>query len=157
MQSTNSKRPGKLKTKNKIEKELKVTSKTENLSLIREFIQSAAVQVGMQPGITEDVMLAVDEACTNIIKHAYESFPDGEILLRLKYSDHKFTITIIDYGHSFHPEDVPDPDLQKYYRQHRVGGLGMYLMKTLMDEVKYSSIPGKYNQVYLMKHLNNTN
>lgn len=146
-----------MKTKNKIEKELKVTSKTENLSLIREFIQSAAALVGMNPGVTEDVMLAVDEACTNIIKHAYRSFPDGEILLRLKYSDHKFTITIIDYGNSFHPEDVPDPDLQKYYRQHRVGGLGMYLMKTLMDEVKYSSVPGKYNQVYLTKYLNNSN
>lgn len=157
MPSTNSKRPGKLKTKNNIEKELKVKSRTENLSVIREFIQSAAVQVGMKPGITEDVMLAVDEACTNIIKHAYKSVPDGEILLRLKYSDHKFTIKIIDYGNSFHPENVPDPDLQKYYNQHRVGGLGMYLMKTLMDEVKYSSVPGKYNQVYLTKYLNNSN
>jgi serine/threonine-protein kinase RsbW len=145
-----------LKTKNKIDKKLKITSKTENLSVIREFIQSAAEQVGMKPGITEDVMLAVDEACTNIIKHAYMSFPDGEILLKLKYADHKLTIVIVDYGKSFHPEDVPDPDLQKYYRQHRVGGLGMYLMKTLMDEVKYSSIPGKYNEVYLTKYLNNT-
>lgn len=156
MLSTNSKRPGKLKTKNKIDKELKITSKTENLSLIREFIQSAAFQVGMKPGVTEDIMLAVDEACTNIIKHAYKSFPDGEILLKLKYSDHKLTITIIDYGNSFHPENVPDPDLQKYYRQHRVGGLGMYLMKTLMDEVKYISVPGKYNEVFLTKYLNNS-
>jgi serine/threonine-protein kinase RsbW len=156
MPSTNSKRPGKLKTKNKIDKKLKVTSKTENLVLIREFIQSAANQVGMKPGITEDIILAVDEACTNIIKHAYKSYPDGEILLRLKYSDHKLTITIVDYGKSFHPENVPDPDLQKYYRQHRVGGLGMYLMKTLMDEVKYSSVPGKYNEVYLTKYLSNS-
>jgi serine/threonine-protein kinase RsbW len=149
-------RPVKLKTKNKIDKKLKVTSRTENLTVIREFIQSAAEQVGIKPGVTEDVMLAVDEACTNIIKHAYRSFPDGEILLRLKYSDHKLTITIVDYGHSFHPESVPDPDLQKYYQQHRVGGLGMYLMKTLMDEVKYHSIPGKYNEVYLTKYLNNS-
>ena len=144
-----------MKTKNKIEKEIKVTSRTENLSVIREFIQTAANQVGMKPGVTEDIMLAVDEACTNIIKHAYKSFPDGEIILRLTYSDYKFTITIIDYGNSFHPEKVPDPDLQKYYRQHRVGGLGMYLMKSLMDEVRYSSVPGKYNQVYLSKYLNN--
>ena len=144
-----------MKTKNKIDKKLKITSRTENLIVIREFIQSAAEQVGMKPGTTEDVMLAVDEACTNIIKHAYKSFPDGEILLNLKYSDHKLTITITDYGKSFHPESVPDPDLQKYYQQHRVGGLGMYLMKTLMDEVHYHSIPGKYNEVYLTKYLNN--
>jgi len=149
-------RPGKLKTKNKINKSLKITSRTENLSVIREFILSAAEEVGIKPGITEDVMLAVDEACTNIIKHAYQSYPDGEILLKLNYSDHKLTITIVDYGSSFNPNDVPDPDLQKYYRQHRVGGLGMYLMKTLMDEVRYNSVPGKYNEVYLTKYLNNT-
>lgn len=156
MPSINSKRPVKLKTQNKIEKELKVSSRTENLSQIREFIRSAAAQVGMKPGITEDIMLAVDEACTNIIKHAYKSVQDGEILIKLRYDDHKFTITITDYGKSFHPESVPDPDLQKYYRQHRVGGLGMYLMKSLMDEVKYRSVPGKYNEVYLTKYFNNS-
>ncbi len=145
-----------MKTKNKINKELKIFSRTENLSVIRQFIQSASEQVGMKPGVTEDVMLAVDEACTNIIKHAYKSHPDGEILVKLNYSEHTLTIIIIDYGKSFHPEDVPDPDLQKYYRQHRVGGLGMYLMKTLMDEVSYNSIPGKYNEVCLTKYLNNT-
>ncbi len=145
-----------MKTKNKINKSLKITSRTENLSVIREFILSAAEEVGIKPGVTEDVMLAVDEACTNIIKHAYQSYPEGEILLKLNYSDHKLTITIVDYGSSFNPNDVPDPDLQKYYRQHRVGGLGMYLMKTLMDEVRYNSVPGKYNEVYLTKYLNNT-
>ncbi len=144
-----------MKTKNKIEKELRVTSRTENLSVVREFIQSTAEKVGLNPGVIEDVMLAVDEACTNIIKHAYKSFPDGEILLKLNFSDHKLTITIVDYGNSFNPDKVPDPDLQKYYKQHRVGGLGMYLMKTLMDEVKYNSVPGKYNEVYLTKNLNN--
>jgi serine/threonine-protein kinase RsbW len=154
--SVNSKRPETLKTKNNIDKKLKIQSRTENLSVIREFIQSAAEEVGMKPGVTEDVMLAVDEACTNIMKHAYKSYPDGEILLKLKYSDHKLTIIIVDYGNSFHPENVPDPDLQKYYRQHRVGGLGMYLMKTLMDEVSYNSVPGKYNEVYLTKYLNNS-
>jgi serine/threonine-protein kinase RsbW len=154
--SLNSKIPGTLKTKNKMDKKLKVTSRTENLSVIRKFIQSAAEQLGIKPGITEDVMLAVDEACTNIIKHAYKSYPEGEIFLNLKYSDHKLTIIIVDYGNSFNPENVPDPDLQKYYQQHRVGGLGMYLMKTLMDEVRYNSIPGKYNEVYLTKYLNNT-
>ncbi|HKB84884.1 MAG TPA: ATP-binding protein, partial [Ignavibacteriaceae bacterium] len=84
-----------MKTKNNIDKKLKIQSRTENLSVIREFIQSAAEEVGMKPGVTEDVMLAVDEACTNIMKHAYKSYPDGEILLKLKYSDHKLTIIIV--------------------------------------------------------------
>ncbi len=102
-------------------------------------------------------MLAVDEACTNIIKHAYKSFPEGEIVIHLKFDHKKLTVEIKDYGKAFEPELIPPPDLQKYYRQRRIGGLGMYLMKTLMDEVKYVSIPGKYNQVLLSKNINTTN
>jgi len=136
------------------EKKLVIKSKTENLSAIRDFIYAAAEEIGFSSEKIGDIILAVDEACTNIIKHAYKSFPEGEIVINLKYIDKKFLIEIIDYGTAFHPETIPAPDLQKYYQQRRVGGLGMYLMKTLMDDVKYVSVPGKYNQVLLSKNLN---
>ena len=97
--------------------------------------------------------MAVDEACTNIIKHAYKLSPKGEIIIRIDYDEEKFTITIIDYGKSFEPDRIPRPDLQKYYLEHRVGGLGMYLMKSLMDNVEYITVPGKYNQVLLSKNI----
>jgi serine/threonine-protein kinase RsbW len=138
------------------EKELVVKSRTNNLSEIRDFIYAAASEAGIIPEVIENIILAVDEACTNIIKHAYKSFPEGEITIKIKYTDKKFTIVIIDHGAPFKPETIPDPDLQKYYLQHRIGGLGMYLMKSLMDEVKYISVPGKYNQVMLSKNLNIT-
>lgn len=142
-------------SKEKIEeKKLIIKSKTENLSEIREFIYSTAEEIGFTSDTIDDIILAVDEACTNIIKHAYKSFPEGEIEINLKYSDKKFLIEIVDYGTAFHPETVPPPDLKKYYQQRRVGGLGMYLMKTLMDDVKYVSVPGKYNRVLLSKNLN---
>lgn len=133
--------------------ELRVKSKTENLSDIRDFISANALNAGIPAVTVENIMLAVDEACTNIIKHAYKSSPDGEIIIKIDYDQNKFTITIIDYGNSFEPERVPLPDLQKYYRERKVGGLGMYLMKSLMDDVKYTSVPGKYNQVLLSKNL----
>lgn len=135
-------------------KKLKVKSKTENLSIIRDFISSSAAEAGVAADAVENIILAVDEACTNIIKHAYRSFPDGELIIKTKSTLSRFVISITDYGKSFEPEMIPEPDLQKYYRQRRVGGLGMYLMKTLMDDVKYISIPGKYNEVMLSKNLN---
>jgi serine/threonine-protein kinase RsbW len=138
------------------EQELKVKSRTENLSKIREFIQGFAFSIGFKQSAIDNIMLAVDEACTNIIKHAYKSFPDGEIIIKLSCEEKKLIITIIDYGVSFQPEQIPEPNIQEYYRQHRVGGLGMYLMKTLMDDVKYISIPGKYNQVLLSKSINSS-
>ncbi len=135
-------------------KALVVKSKTENLSAIRDFISQNAVNAGINTEIIENIMLAVDEACTNIIKHAYKSIPDGEIKIELKYNSKKFTIIIFDYGNTFDPLIIPDPDLRKYYDEGKVGGLGMYLMKTLMDEVEYKSVPGKYNRVLLSKNIN---
>jgi serine/threonine-protein kinase RsbW len=133
--------------------ELRVKSKTENLSEIRDFVSSNATKAGIQSATIDKIILAVDEACTNIIKHAYKLSPKGEIIIKVDYNDKTFTITITDYGQSFKPDTVPLPDLKKYYREHRVGGLGMYLMKSLMDDVKYTSVPGKYNKVLLSKNI----
>ena len=133
--------------------ELVVKSRTENLSQIRDFISSKASESGISNEEVENIMLAVDEACTNIIKHAYNSFPDGDIIIKVDYNSDKLLITIIDYGSTFDPLIVPDPDLQKYYNDGRVGGLGMYLMKSLMDDVKYTTVPGKYNKVLLSKRI----
>lgn len=141
-----------VKNKNK-SSELRIKSKTENLSVIRDFVSEKALTAGIPVATVENIMLAVDEACTNIIKHAYKSSPEGEIIINIEYDKEKFTITIIDYGKSFEPKRVPLPDLQKYYREHKVGGLGIYLMKSLMDDVKYTSVPGKYNQVLLSKNI----
>ncbi len=133
--------------------ELVVKSRTENLSLIRDFISSKVSETGISNEEVENIMLAVDEACTNIIKHAYKSHPDGKIIIKVDYNSDKLLITIIDYGNTFDPLVVPDPDLQKYYRNGKVGGLGMYLMKSLMDDVKYTTVPGKYNKVLLSKRI----
>ena len=133
--------------------QLRVKSKTENLSEIRDFVSNKALEAGIPQVTIENIILAVDEACTNIIKHAYKLSPEGEIIIKIDYDKEKFTVTIIDYGKSFQPERVPLPDLQKYYREHRVGGLGMYLMKSLMDDVEYISVPGEYNQVLLSKNI----
>ena len=134
--------------------ELIVKSRTENLSSIRDFISSKASAAGLIKEDIENIMLAVDEACTNIIKHAYSSYPDGKIVIKLEFNSEKILISIIDHGGIFNPDAVPDPDLQKYYQNGRVGGLGMYLMKTLMDDVKYISVPGEYNKVLLSKKIN---
>lgn len=143
------------KTKSK-QKELLIKSRTENLTTVREFVSSAVEEVNIPKDIAGDIVLAVDEACTNIIKHAYKFIPDGDITIKLKYSEKKITVEITDQGSPFSPDTVPTPDLKKYFEEKRVGGLGMYLMKSLMDDVNYKSVPGKYNQVLLTKKLNSS-
>ena len=139
--------------KKKFEKELIVGSSTDNLSLIREFVKSAAEESGFSSEIVGKIILAVDEACTNIIKHAYKYSPDGDILINVKLDNSRFTISIIDEGMRFNPNLIPEPDIKEYHKQKRIGGLGMFLMKKLMDEVKYESLNDDRNEVVLIKYL----
>ena len=137
----------------KFEKELIVGSSTDNLSIIRDFIKSAAEESGFPPETVGKIILAVDEACTNVIKHAYKYSPDGDILINIKLDKSKFIISIIDEGTRFNPNIIPEPDIAEYHKQKRIGGLGMFLMKKLMDEVRYENLKDNRNEVILVKYL----
>jgi serine/threonine-protein kinase RsbW len=133
--------------------ELSVKSTTDNLSLIREFTKDAAKQCGFSEDVIGKIILAVDEACTNIIKHAYKFAENGNINISVKFADSKFEISITDEGIHFNPDSIPEPDIKEYYKQKKVGGLGVYLIRKLMDDVKYSTLTGNKNQVTLVKYL----
>lgn len=139
-------------SKNKLNSEIVVKSTTDNLSVIRDFINEQAVKAGFDAEDINKIILAVDEACTNVIKHAYKFSPDGEISISTKIEKNKFVISIFDRGLHFDPNKIPEPDIVEYHKSKKIGGLGMYLMKKLMDEVKYN-ISKDSNQVILIKKL----
>ncbi|MEW6653978.1 MAG: ATP-binding protein [Bacteroidota bacterium] len=136
-----------------LEQNIVVKSSTDNLEKIREFTKNAALQSGFDEDSVGKIILAVDEACTNIIKHAYKFSPDGSINISIKFSEGKLAVSITDEGEHFDPTQIPEPDIREYYKQKRVGGLGMFLIKRLMDEVKYNTVTGNKNQVVLIKYL----
>ena len=136
-----------------IRKRLSVNSTTDNLARIRKFIKTHSQKVGFDEDTANKIVLASDEACTNIIKHAYKYSTKGKININLSFSKNKLRIAITDEGSQFNSKSIPEPDLKKYYKEKRVGGLGMFLMKRLMDEVIYSEPNSKRNKVTLIKHL----
>lgn len=138
----------------KIPTKLTVPSTTDNLSRVRKFVKNYAENFGLNNDLTGKIVLAVDEACTNIIKHAYRYSPEGKITVKLKTDKTKFSVTIIDEGGHFDPQRIPDPDLEKMQHERRGGGLGIFLMKKLMDEVEYSNLAGNRNKVVLVKYIN---
>jgi anti-sigma regulatory factor (Ser/Thr protein kinase) len=94
----------------------------------------------------------VDEACTNIIKHAY--FGKGGIInITCELQDNDFVITIKDNGRPFDPNSIPPPDLESDLDRRKIGGLGIYLMKKLMDDVSYSFNAKEGNKVVMRKKL----
>jgi len=140
-------------SKHILKKEIIVKSSTENLIQIRKFTESVAQESGFSEDEIGKIILAVDEACTNIIKHAYKYSPEGEIKITITFDSNKLVISIVDHGNHFDPNVIPEPDIKEYYKQKKSGGLGMFLIKKLMDEVVYSTTKGNKNQVTLIKYL----
>ena len=132
---------------------LQVPSSTENLALIREFVSSTARQAGFDEKDTGKLELAVDEACANVIEHAYGHDVSKEVVVRVRLSDETLSIDIEDTGKGFDPNSVNQEELEQLINKRKTGGLGMRLIKTLMDEVRYEIEPGKRNALYMMKRL----
>lgn len=140
--------------KNKAQKfRLKIPSITENLHLIRDFIVKIAAKAGFNEEEQEQIALAVDEACTNVIKHAHKFSAQKLMDIAVITDSEKIQITITDKGHGFDLKKLRDPNLKKYVKESRHGGLGIYLIKKLMDDVHYDFNPGIKNQVQLTKYL----
>ncbi len=131
---------------------IKIESKTERLIDVRDFVSTAARESGFADEEVSKIALAIDEACTNIIKHAYNFDPAHEIAVTVKRDKKAFEVRIADNGKGFNPGNVPAPDMKEYLSHFRRGGLGVYLMRSLMDKVEYSILPGK-NEVRLVKYL----
>ncbi len=132
--------------------ELEVESEMENLPVINDFVSGALAELGVDPANTYKVQLAIDEACTNVIKHAY-SGEAGPLALVIELVGTDLIITIGDIGKPFDPGTVPPPDLDADVEQRRIGGLGIYFMKTLMDEVSYRFDALTGNRLTMRKRL----
>ncbi len=138
--------------KSKREYKLRIPSQTENLELIRHFVGLVAKKVGFSEDDIGKIELATDEACTNVIKHAYEPGQDQTLDVLIKLDYQKFTVMVTDHGKGFQPDKVKIPNMKQYLAELRVGGLGIFLMRTLMDEVDYDIKPGVRNQVKMVKY-----
>jgi serine/threonine-protein kinase RsbW len=108
-------------------------------------------QLDITAGVFE-VQTAVDEACTNIINYAYFG-KGGIITITCERQDKYFVVTIRDSGKPFDPSSVPAPDLEADLNKRKIGGLGIYLMKKLMDDISYSFDAKSGNTLVMRKEV----
>ena len=132
---------------------LKVSCRSNNLEHIRKFVAKVAKSSGFPETDVDKIELAVDEASANVVNHAYDVKEGKEIDVEVKVDKNKFTVVVKDMGKGFDPKKVNLPDMNNYLKTHKVGGLGIHLMKVLMDEVKFDIKPGQINQVKMVKYL----
>ena len=109
-----------------------------SLDEVRDFSGHAAERCGLDSAAVYAVQLAVDEAFTNIVEHAFggECLEEVECVCRI--TPDALTVILKDCGVPFDPRNIPEPDLSTDLQERKVGGLGLYFMRQLMDEVEFT-------------------
>jgi serine/threonine-protein kinase RsbW len=124
----------------------------KNLAIISQFIIDQAEGAGFSANDVYAIQTAVDEACSNIIDHAYGGENRGEISITVKAFSNMLKITLVDSGISFTPEDIPDPDITSPLEIRKERGLGIFFMRKLMDKVLFDFSQPEGNTLTLVKY-----
>ena len=135
--------------------EVKMPAKPEYVGVIRLTLSGIASRMGYAYEEIEDLKIAVSEACTNAVQHAYKDNASGEIIIGFGIYENKLEIMIADNGESFNFEETRNK-LGPYSAASTTdqlveGGLGLYLMETLMDEVHVFANSGV--TVFMVKYV----
>jgi len=130
---------------------LSLPSETAYLGLVRELTKRMAEVAGFAEPVAERLSLAVDEATTNVIEHAYKGASDREIELRYEDRGPDFRVELVDTGQMVDPRAVPRVDLDRFVSERRTGGLGVHLMEKIMDSVTFRR-SARRNVCALVKH-----
>jgi len=130
---------------------LSIPSETTFLALVREITKKMAETAGFAEGVPDQLALAVDEATTNAIEHAYAGDPSRQVAVHFEDSGPDFRVEVIDTGAMVDPRSVPRVDLPRYVSERRKGGLGVHLMEKIMDSVTFRR-SARRNVCLLVKH-----
>lgn len=121
---------------------LNISCQTSALSELRAFLQEALEGTTLSEIEKHQVTLAVEEVCANLIIHSHGCNPQEFIQLEVKDSNEKLIFEITDQGEAFNILDYEVPDLKKVMIEKRKGGLGIILVKKIMDEIEFESVNG---------------
>jgi serine/threonine-protein kinase RsbW len=129
---------------------LRIDARLESLSSIRRFVQEAGLAWDAGPAALRQMLLAVDEASTNIIVHGYRG-QDGTIEVEVAREGENLIIRLRDTAEPFDPTTVPPPDLTAPLLERPIGGLGIQLVRQVMDGVSHRITPEGGNELTLVR------
>lgn len=133
---------------------LSVNSSTDNLEVIRNFVTKIANRAKLPTDDIHNIEMAVDEACSNVIEHAYGYNGKKTLTVAINIKEKQFIVDIIDRGmKGFDPNSVKKVNLKEFIERRKRGGLGIHLMRNLMDDVLYFTGANNYNRVRLIKNI----
>lgn len=134
-------------------REITRPARAENLAGLLGFLDAAITGAGLDGATANEVRLAAEEVCSNVIAHAYPDGAAGFVTLRLCREPASVVVTVEDAGIPFDPAAAPAPPLDGDWDQRPLGGLGWHLVRQVMDEVRHEFLAGGGNRVTLVKRL----
>jgi len=129
---------------------LHIAADLKNLATIRRFVEGAARSGGGDPQAIADMLIAVNEAATNIIMHGYRGQP-GTIEVEVVYDQDALVVCLRERAPQYDPTSTPDPDFTLPVEQRPFGGLGVYMMRQVTDELTYRTTGDGRNELILVK------
>ena len=138
----------------RMEFKVRIPSRHGFVHAMRPFLQGTLREVGFTQKFADDIELAFDEAVVNIIEHTYHNSPDREIDITVDIDIDMVRLIIEDDGEPYDPTQRPDVDMKEYLQKKKVGGLGLHLIRMLMDHIEYHASSGGGNVLTLEKWAN---
>jgi serine/threonine-protein kinase RsbW len=125
----------------------------EEVPVVTQRLAEVAREVGFRGPALYQIELAVDEACANVVEHAYLGEEQGEMEVSCYLEGEMFVIRVRDWGSGFDPDAVEEPDIDAPLEERGLGGLGLFLVQQVMDEVRFSFDPHRGSELLMCKRL----
>jgi anti-sigma regulatory factor (Ser/Thr protein kinase) len=128
---------------------LEVPSDPACMKIVRSSVESLCSMAGLSENESCKVVLAIDEACTNIIRHSYDGVYDKPIICQGKLENHKLLFVLQDYGKKVDPSKVRSRELADV----RPGGLGVHFIQEVMDRMEFEDCGEEGTRLFLEKKI----
>ena len=135
-----------------MEKKLVLKNEISEINKLAVFIEELGEELNLAPDLVFNLNLVLEEAVSNVILYAYPKEEQQEIVLTAKMSDKNLIFVLTDAGKEFDPTQAPDADVTLSAEERQIGGLGIFLIRQIMNKVEYQRIDGK-NVLTLGKQL----
>jgi len=117
-------------------------------------VKAAAARCFVEPSTIGKITLAVDEAVANVMEHAYEGLEPGDVRVAVRRDEDRFVVTVTDKGHQFDPGSIASPDMRQHVKMGNRNGLGIFLIRQIMDEINYSYVhKSGHNELRMVKYI----
>lgn len=133
--------------------EAQVPAEPESLAILRLMVTTVAADLGYSQDSIDKLEVAVDEACSNIVEHAYGGMDQKEpIELRIGRETNGLLVEIVDRGKAFDMSSHNFPTFPDHWDEGNTRGVGLYLIHQCMDDVHYERLPDNSNHLQLRIH-----